>query len=217
MTATPSTTRADSRRRRSPGRCRRRARAPASLRVAPARDLGDDGGVPGAAGRGDRARDVIGKDPRQDDPAPPQPAADAEIARGLAQIAGEGGGAGDDVEQDVPLRAQDHQRRQPDVGVEPESDDQRPRRAGRAGWRGRRRGTARAAALRRPRRAAARARRRPAPRPAWRATISTTTRSRVMQPSTDRCRHLVPGRARRRRSARSARAPRPRRRRAPGR
>ena len=51
------------------------------LRVTPGRHLGDDGGVPGAARGGDRAGDVVGEDARDHHLAPPQPAADAEIAR----------------------------------------------------------------------------------------------------------------------------------------
>ena len=47
-------------------------------------DLGDDAGVPRAAGRGDRAGDVVGKDRRQDHLAPPLPAAQAEIAGRIA-------------------------------------------------------------------------------------------------------------------------------------
>ena len=46
-------------------------------RVAPARDLGDDAGVPRAARGGDRAGDVVREHAGQRDPPPPQPAAHA--------------------------------------------------------------------------------------------------------------------------------------------
>ena len=44
---------------------------------------------------------------------------------GVAQLDGDSGGAGDDVEEDVPLGPEDHQRAQPDVGIEVEGDDAR--------------------------------------------------------------------------------------------
>jgi thiamine biosynthesis lipoprotein len=62
---------------------------------------------------------------RQRDRAPPLPAPDSEHARRLAQIGGDRAGAGDDVEQDVPLRAEDHQRAQPDIRIELKGHDQR--------------------------------------------------------------------------------------------
>ena len=97
------------------------------LGVAPARHLGDDAGVPRAARRGERAGDVVRQDPGQDDLAPPLPGAQAKQGRDLAQVGREGAGAGDDVEQDVPLRAQHHQRAEPDVGIEAPGDDDHDR------------------------------------------------------------------------------------------
>src|SRR5439155_23814106 len=84
----------------------------------------DDAGVPGAARSSDGAGYEIGKDAGQDDPAPPQQAAEAEVPRRLLQGAGKDAGAGDDVEQDVPLRAEDHQRAEREIGIEGEADDQ---------------------------------------------------------------------------------------------
>src|SRR5271166_2926596 len=84
--------------------------------VTPARDLRDNGGVPGTAGGGDGAGDVVGEDAGQDHLDPPAPALEVKAGSRLAQIAGEGAGACNHIEQDVPLRAEDHQRAQPDVG-----------------------------------------------------------------------------------------------------
>ncbi|GCC44401.1 hypothetical protein chiPu_0028598, partial [Chiloscyllium punctatum] len=92
--------------------------------VAPARDLRDDRGVPGSARRGDRAGDVIGEDAGQHDLDPPSPSSEMKAVGGLAQVGREGGGARDHIEQDVPLGAQDHQRAEPDIGVEVKADDQ---------------------------------------------------------------------------------------------
>ena len=55
--------------------------------------------------------------------APPPHRPDAKLGRRLV-IGGEATGAGDDVEEDVPLRAQDHERAEPDLGSETEADDQ---------------------------------------------------------------------------------------------
>ena len=157
------------------------------LGVAPARRLRDDRGVPGPARGGDGARHVVGEHARQDDPAPPQPAAHPEVARRLLQVAGERRRAGDDVEQDVPLRAEDHQRRQPDVRAAGEADDQhdedREEEVGREGGQELRQRLD----APRPSAGAARATRRSAPRPASPATISTTTRTSVSSPSPNAC------------------------------
>src|SRR5476649_165637 len=93
----------------------------------PADVFGDDGGVPRAAGGGDGAGDETGEDRRQQVATPFEPAGQAEILRGVAQLGRHGGGAGDDVEQQIPLRPEYHQRRQPDVGIEVEAHDQHHR------------------------------------------------------------------------------------------
>ena len=59
---------------------------------------------------------------------------------------GKAAGTGDHVEQDVPLRAQHHQRAQPDVRVERRTTRWRPRRSGTARWPGTPPGTAPSAA-----------------------------------------------------------------------
>src|ERR1700742_3037186 len=70
------------------GRLRDVGTQPAGLqvRIAPARHLGDDARVPGAARRGDGAGDVIGKHRRQRDLLPPQPAADLKIGADVAHL-----------------------------------------------------------------------------------------------------------------------------------
>src|ERR1700678_2432220 len=54
--------------------------------VSPTRHFGDDARIPRSAGRGDRTGHIIGKDGRNRDPPPPQPAANAEIGAGGAQL-----------------------------------------------------------------------------------------------------------------------------------
>src|SRR5258708_11681611 len=93
-------------------------------RVAPLHHLRHDAGVPRAAGGGDRAGDVGREDARQDDAPPPQPACDPEIVGGVSEVAGQRGGARDDIEENVPLRAEDHQRADPDLDIEVEAQDQ---------------------------------------------------------------------------------------------
>src|SRR4029078_5297031 len=93
------------------------------MRVAPACDLRDERRIPGAAGRRDRAGDVIRKDAGQYHLEPPSPSPEMEAAGGFAQIGRKGARARDHVAQDVPLRAQDHQRAQPDVWIELEADN----------------------------------------------------------------------------------------------
>jgi hypothetical protein len=91
--------------------------------VAVVDDLGDDGGVPRPAGRGDPAGDVGAEDRGQDEPLPPQPFGHPEAGHRFTQVAGDRGGAGDDVEQDVPLRAQRHQQDPAHVQGDPEVDE----------------------------------------------------------------------------------------------
>ena len=118
----------------------------------------------------------------------------------LAQVAGEGGGAGDHVEQDVPLRAQDHQRRQPDIGAQVEiHDDQHERREQQVG-REAPRGTAPPAAPAAPTPDADRSRPRSAPRSSWPAPSAPPPGQRD-QPEHHRRPHVGPGQRRRRRTA----------------
>ena len=91
----------------------------------PARRFRDDAGVPGAAARRDRAGHIIGEDSRKDDLPPPSPAANPEARRCFLEIVRKGARAGDDVEEDVPLGAENHERRKPDVRVEPKPDNRR--------------------------------------------------------------------------------------------
>ena len=71
--------------------------------------LGDDAGVPRAARRRHPAGDQVRETRPADRATEALPAVQAVAARRLAQIGGDGHRAGDDVEQDVPLRAQQHQ------------------------------------------------------------------------------------------------------------
>src|SRR5260370_3519109 len=69
----------------------------------------DDAGVPRAARCGYHAGDEVRKNPWQDEVAPAIPGAEAVDLRGFLEVRGDGHGAGDDVEEDVPLRAEEHQ------------------------------------------------------------------------------------------------------------
>src|SRR4029077_10039788 len=86
--------------------------------IAPARDLRNDGCVPRSSRGSDRAGDVIGENAGQYGLDPPAPALEMETAGGLTHVGRKCTGARDDVEEDIPLRAQDHQRAEPDVGIE---------------------------------------------------------------------------------------------------
>src|SRR5208337_2055568 len=86
--------------------------ADAHGRIGPAFEveiLGDDAGVPGAAGGGNHAGNKKRKDPRQNQFSPTLPAPDAENAGGFLQVGGNGDGASDHIEQNVPLRAQEQE------------------------------------------------------------------------------------------------------------
>jgi len=50
-----------------------------------------------------------GENAGQDQVAPAIPGAEAVDLRGCLEVRGNGRGAGDDVEEDVPLRAEEHQ------------------------------------------------------------------------------------------------------------
>src|SRR6266852_9240102 len=69
----------------------------------------DDAGVPSAARCGHHAGDEIRKNRGQDEVAPAIPGAEAVDLRGFLEVRGNGHGAGHDVEEDVPLRAEEHQ------------------------------------------------------------------------------------------------------------
>src|SRR5260370_4630267 len=69
----------------------------------------DDAGVPGAARSGHHSSDEIRKNAGQNEVAPAIPGAEAVNLRSFLEIRGTGKGAGDDVEKDVPLRAEEHQ------------------------------------------------------------------------------------------------------------
>src|SRR5713226_10054444 len=69
----------------------------------------DDAGVPGAARSGHHAGDEIRKNAGQDEKTPAIPGAEAIDLRGFLEVGGNGHGAGDDVEENVPLRAEEHQ------------------------------------------------------------------------------------------------------------
>ena len=97
--------------------------------VLPLDIFGDDRGVPGAARSGDGAGEIIGQDAGQDDALPPVPAVDAKIRGRFAQIVGEGGRAGDHVEDDIPLRAEHDQQAEPDVRIEMEGQNEADRGA----------------------------------------------------------------------------------------
>src|SRR5882762_6691552 len=69
----------------------------------------NDAGVPRAARCGHHAGDEIRKNSRQGEVAPAIPGAEAVDLRGFLEVSGNGHGAGDDVKEDVPLRAEKHQ------------------------------------------------------------------------------------------------------------
>src|SRR5467141_4407388 len=69
----------------------------------------DDAGVPRATRGRHQPGDEIGKDTGQDKAAPAIPRAEMKNVSDFFQVRGNGHGAGDDVEEDVPLRAEKHQ------------------------------------------------------------------------------------------------------------
>src|SRR5579862_1019951 len=71
--------------------------------------FGNDGRVPGAAGSGDHASDQVGENSGKDQVAPAFPATEVKNFGGFFQIGGDSHGAGDDVEEDVPLGAEEDQ------------------------------------------------------------------------------------------------------------
>src|SRR5205085_6803037 len=79
------------------------------MRLSTCEVLGHDACIPTAARRGNRSRHVIWKYGRQRDLAPPQPAANLQVCPDIAQLRGDRRGTRDHVEQDVPLRPQNHQ------------------------------------------------------------------------------------------------------------
>ena len=71
--------------------------------------FGHDAGVPGAARRGDEPRDQERENPRQEQFPPALEISQPEHSAHFFQVRGNGAGAGDDIEQDVPLRAEQEQ------------------------------------------------------------------------------------------------------------
>src|SRR5882762_7673614 len=71
--------------------------------------LRNDACVPRAVRGGYHAGDDIRKNSQQDEVAPAIPGAEAIDLRGFLEVRGNGHCAGDDVEEDVPLRAEKHQ------------------------------------------------------------------------------------------------------------
>jgi len=71
--------------------------------------FGEDRGVPGTAAGGDHAGDQIREDAGEDQGGPALPAGEAIERGGFAEVAGDGHGSGDDVEEDVPLGAEQHE------------------------------------------------------------------------------------------------------------
>ena len=163
--------------------------------------LGDDARVPRAAGGGDEAGHQVREDRRQVERAPPAPAAEAVGVGRLAQVLRHRARAREDVEEDVPLRAEQHEQRRsprrtarrrrgaPSSRAGRSSAPETRRRPGRAAGGGARRrgespiqmpaGTAHSAprseraAVRRKVRPSAPAEREPLARPPARATRST--------------------------------------------
>src|SRR5208283_2480350 len=70
----------------------------------------DDTGIPRAARRGDHSGDEVGKNSREDEVTPAIETAKSENVGDFFQIRGNGHSAGDDVEEDVPLSAEEHER-----------------------------------------------------------------------------------------------------------
>ena len=85
--------------------------------VAPFHIFRDDRRVPGSARGGQRSRHVIGENSGDDNVLPPIPAANAKIRDRFLEIVRKRRGSGNDVEKNVPLRAEDNQKAKPDVGV----------------------------------------------------------------------------------------------------
>src|SRR5229473_4417489 len=85
----------------------------------------DDAGVPGAARSGHHAGDEIRKNAGQDEVAPAIPGAEAVDLRGFLEVRGNGHGAGDDVEENVPLRAEEHQEHGGDLEAAAEAQQEK--------------------------------------------------------------------------------------------
>ena len=65
----------------------------------------NDAGVPRTAGSGDHAGDQIGENAGKNQVPPAIPGMETENLRNFLEVRGNGHGAGDYVEQNVPLRA----------------------------------------------------------------------------------------------------------------
>src|SRR6516225_10276902 len=93
----------------------------------PADGLGDDARIPGTAGGGDRAGNIIGEDPGKQDLPPPAPRPNPKACGSLPEVARECTRAGDHIEEDVPLCPEDHQGAEPDSRCEAKADDHKNR------------------------------------------------------------------------------------------
>ena len=93
--------------------------------MVPGHQLGHDRRVPGGARRRDAAGHVGREHRRQDDLAPALAAREAHGRHHLDHVVGDGAGARDDVEEDVPLRAERHQEDRADVQREADRDEDR--------------------------------------------------------------------------------------------
>src|SRR5580692_6540385 len=85
------------------------------LRIPPGGQFGDNGGIPRSARSGDGAGHIKRQNRRQRNLTPPEPTRNSKIGRHVAHFRGYGGSTGDDIEQDVPLGAQNHQWTEPNV------------------------------------------------------------------------------------------------------
>src|ERR1700691_1135997 len=91
--------------------------------------LRHDARVPRSTGRGDQARDQVRENARQYDNAPAIRPAEVEQAGDLPEIGWNGAGSRDDVEQYVPLRADQHEdyRAHPQSAAELDDPEQQDR------------------------------------------------------------------------------------------
>src|SRR6516165_4162373 len=82
----------------------------------------DDAGVPGPAGCCDKTRNKEWKDSRQQQPAPPLHSAQAKYVADFFEVSRQGHRPGNDIEQDVPLGAQQQQNDRADSQSTPDAN-----------------------------------------------------------------------------------------------
>ena len=85
--------------------------------------LGDDGGVPRAAGGCDHASDEVREDSREDEPGPTLPASEFVNGCSLLEVGRDGDSAGNDVKEDVPLCSQQHESDGADAETPAQTDE----------------------------------------------------------------------------------------------